>query len=156
MTFIYVNYIGGATMGSMDGYVFTTYTRVLTHSNFNITMNIIIGEMSSFLRSHTENIDCGHAIFYRTFLPPPRSSKYSENLICYSQYYTGFTTGETDDVLCSRFGRLTARFLGASRPDLVTSRHVSSSFVKSRRSRRHFLGSPIPQTLIITTSFPIL
>ena len=24
MTFIYVNYIGGATMGSMDGYVFTT------------------------------------------------------------------------------------------------------------------------------------
>ena len=49
--------------------------------------------------------------------------QHSENLICYSQYYTGSTTGETDDVLCSRLGRQLRCMLSC----FVQSRPVSSS-----------------------------
>ena len=41
---MYVNYIGGATMGSIDGYVFTTYVLKIQYSGGNISeKNTIVG-----------------------------------------------------------------------------------------------------------------
>ena len=113
------------------GTLFSNFNMAEFRTWFRAKFYIKVHKIQKYILIH---VVCEHGFFTGPFW-----YQYSENLLCYSQYYTGFTTGEIHDVLSSRLGRQLRCFLSC----FVQSRPVSSSEGAKTRSSQHHTFSEI-------------